>query len=195
MTTIDLVSTPFKYGKKYCQHDEENIILTVFEQIGHKGSLCDIGARMLFSNSRRLIEEYGYTGTLVDANPDAVTEMKRLVGDWPGIVCCCEKITIENVNNFVPDDVDFLNIDIDSNDWWVWAHVKARPRVVCVEFNPRRPEGLNICDYNADMARNNFGKWTQSASFDAFRVLGMLMGYSCIAKTGVNAIFLKNGSL
>ena len=90
--TIRLDKTPFKYGKKYCQHDEENILLTLFDRIGHKRTLCDIGARLQFSNSRRLIEDFGYKGEMIDANPDACADITNILGKYP-IVILNEKIT------------------------------------------------------------------------------------------------------
>ena len=177
---------PFKYKNKYCQHGEEEILLSIFESIGHRKTLCDIGARVQLSNSRRLIEDFGYTGTLIDANEKACADIERILGG-EGITVINEKITIENVNDFV--DADFLSIDIDTNDWWVWAHLRARPRVVCIEFN-NHLDGLSICPYDPDMTKCNGGTKTQNASFDAFVMLGKLKGYTCVAQTGINTIFV-----
>ena len=105
----------------------------------------------------------------------------------------CEKITIDNVNDYV-GDVDFLSIDIDTNDWWVWAHIKSKPRIVCIEFN-NHFTGLKIQDYNPDMKKCNRdskdGFKTHNASLDAMVLLGRLKGYKLAAVTGVNAIFVE----
>ena len=122
-----------EYGRQFCQHDEESIVLNLFDIIG-KGNktLCDIGARIDLSNSLRLIRDFGFTGKLIDAKADACADIERNVPDHIEVIC--EKITIDNVNDYV-GDVDFLSIDIDTNDWWVWAHIKSKPRIVCIEFN------------------------------------------------------------
>ena len=184
---IYLGVNPFKYGNKYCQHEEENILLTIFDIIGHKRTLCDIGARLRLSNSRRLIEEYDYTATLIDAHAEATDELCKFFYKKENVRIVNTKITIGNVNKYV--DADFLSLDIDTNDWWVWAYLTATPRVVCVEFN-NHLEGLTICPYDPEMIKGNDGAGNENASFEAFVMLGHLKGYACIAKTGINAIFV-----
>src|SRR5210317_1601492 len=93
---------------KYCQYDEEAIILRLFEGLGHRHKLCDIGARLLYSNSARLIKEFGYSGNLVEPDPDSAAELREHFKDCP--VTVHEKpATIHNINDFV-GDADFLNI-------------------------------------------------------------------------------------
>lgn len=176
-----------EYGKKYCQHDEESIVLNLFDAIGIKSkTLCDIGARMQYSNSRRFLKD-GWTGKLIDASSGACDELRKHI---PNAEVICAKVTIDNVNDYV-DDVDFLSIDVDTYDWWLWAFIKAKPRVVCIEFN-KCLKGLSIVDYDPDMQKCNRGvkAWTQNASLDAMVLLGQLKGYRLAATTGVNAIFV-----
>ena len=176
---------------KYSQFQEEAHLLNIFNEIGHRGKLCDIGARLGGSNSRLLIEEHGYTGTLVDADERHVEDIvnklqvKRKIN---GLNVVCEKVTIDTINNHV-GDADFLSIDIDSNDWWVWAHVRSKPRVVIVEFN-RKLDGFRICDYDEHMTKCNGRKDDESGSLNAFLLLGELKGYDHIGTTGPNAIFV-----
>lgn len=184
---IYLGESPFKYGNKYCQHEEENILLTVFNIIGHKKTLCDIGARLRLSNSRRLIEDHDYTATLIDVHTGATDELSQFYYKNENVDVVNAKITIDNINEYV--DSDFLSLDIDTNDWWLWAYLTARPRVVCIEFN-NHLDGLTICPYDVEMKKGNDGARNENASFDAFILLGHLKGYTCIAKTGINAIFI-----
>ncbi len=40
----------------------------------------------------------------------------------------------------IPQNFDFLSIDIDGCDWHIWNSLTAyRPKVVCIEFNPTIP--------------------------------------------------------
>ena len=180
----------FKYGQKYCQHDEEAIVLTVFDAIGHKGTLCDIGARLMYSNSARLIFEHGYSGVLVDIHKEAARELETRFSGYP-VEVFCQKATVDNVNEFVRD-ADFLSIDIDTYDWWLWAFANHSPRLVCVEINPHIT-GLQIVKYNEHAAKMYGGKMNgYNASKGAFELLGRLKGYSTIALTGTNMIFARN---
>ena len=183
------MKSPFPHGKKYCQHDEEGILITLFDMLpeGNK-RLCDIGARLAYSNSFRLIEEYDWSGVLLDMNPLAVDELNaRLEALRKPNMAVCDKVTPENVNEYAKD-CDFLSIDIDSNDFWVWAAVKAVPRVVCIEFNAN-VDGKWVMPYDVNRTRR-IGEDNEGASLDAMIVLGELKGYHLVATSGINAIFL-----
>lgn len=176
----------FTPTRHFCQHDEEAIVLRLFEGLGHRKKLCDIGARLLFSNSARLIFDYGYEATLVEPNPGAAAELRDRFKDYP-VTVHEEKAFIHNINSFV-GDADFLTIDTDGNDWWLWAAVEAKPRVVCIEFNHCK-EGLYICPYDEKIGRGRRNKVEYGGSKEAFLLLGKLKGYVPIAETGVNLIF------
>ena len=52
-----------------------------------------------------------------------------------------ESITAENINQIfekyeVPKQFDFLSIDIDSNDYWVWKALNYEANLVLIEYNP-----------------------------------------------------------
>ena len=87
---------------------------------------------------------------------------------------------VENVNEVfkkykVPKYLDFLSIDIDGMDYWVWKALKWKPKVVCIEYNKRRPSGVQ--PYFA------FNKWNMieddyhGASREELIKLGKEKGY------------------
>jgi hypothetical protein len=82
-----------------------------------------------------------------------------------------------------PQNFDFLSIDIDGNDWHVWAAIsKYHPRVICVEFNPTiSSEVLFVQD--ADPAVN------QGCSLLALIELGRAKGYELVCAGPFDAIF------
>lgn len=58
-----------------------------------------------------------------------------------------EAISDLNVNDIfskynVPENVDFVSIDIDGQDYYVWQALKWSPKVILIEFN----EGLGPDD-------------------------------------------------
>lgn len=182
----------FVPDRHHCQHDEEAIILRIYDGLGHKKTLCDIGARLKFSNSARLIFDYGYGGNLVEPDPQAAQELRERFADYP-VTVHEEPATVNNINSFAAG-ADFLTIDTDRNDWWLWAVITHKPRVVCIEFNHYK-NGYYIAPYDENMKRGckklhlNYG-----GSELAFIVLAHNKGYDLIAKTGCNLIFALRGA-
>ena len=187
--------SPFEYGRNYCQHDEEAILKTLFDKFGHGTKrLVDIGARLAGSNSWRLIEEWGWGGSLIDMNPLAVEELRERVNEIHAPVVVYEdQVTPDNVNDYVRDYHDFMSLDIDGNDFWVWAAVVARPKVCCIEFNAHYYQKW-VMAYDVHRTRR-IGKPNEGASLAAMVVLGELKGYKLVATTGINAIFVLKSVL
>jgi|SRR5579872_4779234 len=110
-----------------------------------------------------------------------------------------EFVTAENVEELfakhaVPRRFDFLSIDIDGNDYWVWkALVGWRPRVVCIEYNSHYgcEEALSIRYNSAHVWR-----WTDyyGATLKALADLGAAKGYTLVYcdAAGCNAFFAED---
>lgn len=167
------------------QFGEEDHIASVFDEIGDGTKvLADIGARFLYSNCIRLINERGFTGVLVDAVSDHCRELEKRFPTCKVINRC---LMPWDVNEVIPSDVWFLSVDIDSNDFWVWANVMARPALVVVETNPlpgkfvarMRKEGLGL-------EKDGYGM-----SVEAAKWLGEAKGYDYIGRTEVNCFFVR----
>ena len=113
-----------------------------------------------------------------------------------------EKVTAENIQELfqkydVPKNFDLLSIDIDFNDYWVWAAiVDYSPRVVVIEYNSSiPPTESRVVPYNSDAVwdgTNYFG-----ASLLALKNLGLKKGYTLLGCDihGVNAFFCKTDFL
>jgi hypothetical protein len=85
----------------------------------------------------------------------------------------------------VPEDFDFLTVDIDGNDFHVWnAIVKYKPKVVMIEFNPTIPPEVHFVQ-PADPAIN------QGGSLAAMVDLARRKNYELIGVMGVNAFFVR----
>jgi hypothetical protein len=112
-----------------------------------------------------------------------------------------EFITAENIQALlhkhqVPMFFDYLSIDIDGNDWWVWQAIRRwMPRVVSIEFNSnfRWDESYTI-KYNPQH------KWDGTsyfgASLAALTVLARRKNYSLVhIVEGLDAFFVRNDCL
>lgn len=164
------------------QFGEDKAIAAILGEIGSGTKvLADLGARLQFSNTVGLILKQGWTGTLVDKSNQHCNELCDLIGDRAQIVCT--SVDIENVNALVPANAWLLSLDIDSDDFWVWANLIHRPAIVIVETNAAN--GMHVACYKAN------GKSEYGMSKSAAIWLGEAKGYFFVGMTGVNAFFVR----
>jgi len=180
-------------SRLYSQNGEDGIINAIFSKIGYTNKYyVEFGGGIDFDNTRLLREYFGFNGLLMNCDSENLN-----------INCRREFITKENINELfkkydVPCEFDFLSIDIDYNDWYVWNSLseKYKPRVVCIEFNARfGPNDDKLVRYDASAMRDRtfyFG-----GSMKAFYMLGRKKGYTlvCTDKLGVNLFFIKDDLL
>lgn len=109
-------------------------------------------------------------------------------------------VSADNVNDLfvqydVPEAPDFLSIDIDGMDFYVWQAIKCRPRVISVECNgffgrdvdcvmPHDPNYFLPPQY----PRSNYA----GASFRAMYNLNRNKGYTYVAQCGVDSICIAD---
>jgi hypothetical protein len=191
--------------KVYAEHGEEGVLKHIFESIGVDSKFCvEIGARdgVNCSNIRWLIEQ-GWTGVGFESHrgyPEYAPEVK------------IAKVSPDNVNdlffkNNVPENLDFLTIDIDYNDFWVLKAVlegnEFKPSLICAEFNPNfgptEAKSVPYCDAGKKHKSILYG-----ASLAAFVKLCKEYDYKFIHsmrsrpigrpdyKAGRNAFFLRS---
>ena len=106
-----------------------------------------------------------------------------------------ESITVENINQIfekyeVPKQFDFLSIDIDSNDYWVWKALNYEANLVLIEYNPNFSTDQSVAlkyDPNRVWEKNV----AFSASFSAMVKLGEEKGYIPVDHLGHDILFLK----
>lgn len=165
------------------QFNEDAHIEAIFNEIGFGSRiLCDIGARLQYSNAENLIRKHEFTGVLVDASKDSCAELKRA---FPAMRVVESIVTPQDVNSLVPQDCWFFSLDIDSYDWFVWAAMTVRPALVVVETNPL-PMFFAAKPNAACKDKNGYGM-----SVPAAIALGHLKGYTYIGRTEVNAFFVR----
>mgnify|MGYP000770601808 FL=1 len=100
-------------------------------------------------------------------------------------------------------EIDFLSIDIDGNDWHVLEAILKRkqiiPRVICVEYNPLIPPASDPMDCSTDYVLPYKEDWiwpvddSQGASLSAYYHLCKNYGYRLVGTcvNGVNAFFIQ----
>ena len=146
-----------KYKKNiYSQHGEDGIIEEILRRLDNHTDkqYCEFGALdgLHLSNTCNLLKKNQCKALLIEPNKDKFQELCK---NFPQ-----EKIT--KINSFVEIDgnksldnfleknnfnknFDFLSIDIDSYDYYIFESLKNfNPKVVCIEYNPTIPNEVSF---------------------------------------------------
>jgi hypothetical protein len=179
----------------YSQSGEDGIIAKILETLPVTDKWCvEFGAwdGIHLCNTRNLIESYQYSSVLIEASKAKFSDLQKnydgrkniyLVNQFVGFK---ENDNLDNIlrNTPIPKNFDFLSIDIDGNDYYVWKVVKEyRPKVVCIEFNQTIPTGVDFIQ-DADPAIN------QGCSVCSLVSLGKEKGYELVSISTCNAFFV-----
>jgi hypothetical protein len=185
--------------KVYSQNGEDGILQEILRRVGVRHRFfVEVGAETgQECNCARLALEEGWRGLFLEADPANFARLEARYRPFPAVSCVHACVTSANVEALLrqaeaPPDFDVLSIDIDGNDYWVWAAVERwRPRVVVIEYNaafppPRRWVMREDPDHRWDRT-SHFG-----ASLASLAALGGTKGYTLVAtdSTGVNAFFV-----
>lgn len=197
-----------KFGRNVTSQDgEDGIVEKIFEIIGTSNRHClEIGAYdgKVLSNTWNLIVNEGWSGILIEGRTMLFEQLERrfsaqnseIEGRFAGKVKLLHEYAgFEEHSSLdallarggAPRDIDFVSIDIDSNDWYLWEGLtQYRPRVVMIEFNATVPNDVYFVqerDFNVN----------QGCSLLALIDLGKRKGYELVATSTANAFFVQAG--
>lgn len=121
------------------QFGEDGLIEAVLARIGETNRWCfEVGAAdgLFFSNTKRL-RDAGWKAVLIEADERLATECQKFASDKVSVVH--ERIGSVSLDAILarcgsPADPDLGVIDVDGQDYWIWEGLKARPRIMLVEF-------------------------------------------------------------
>jgi hypothetical protein len=163
---------------QHSQYGEDAIIDHIFKNIGLTNQyLVDLGAGAYggstMSNTRKL-KQAGWKGFGVDVkNKGEDWIIERFIKPDNVVSILAEQNT--------PKEFDFLNLDIDSCDFWVLKQLLAEyaPRCICTEFNGTlRPEVSIVLKYEEGYTWDETNKY--GYSFAAGKKLLEEHGYRII---------------
>ena len=194
MPALELAAHELKVSS---QNGEDGVIQEIFRRTG-------IAARPYFvefgvsyeGNAVLLADALGWAGLFIEADPDEFASLKAKYAHGP--VCVrSAMITPGNIENLlreagVPDEPDLLSIDIDGEDYRVWAAIETfRPRLLIIEYNSVLPAAEKL------VQREGTGAWDATeymgSSLGALADLGARKGYRLVHTdiAGVNAFFVR----
>jgi len=182
--------------KKYnSQAGEDGLIEYIFNKIGVDSKFCaEIGAGKISNmpNCKHFMDN-GWNGVMFEwkenKNPPEIREKYNIKK---------EGITDKNINDVLskydmPKNVDFISLDIDGQDYYVWKSMEFKPKVFLVEFNEGLgPEDSRVMNYDPDHFRHRDKTYYYGASISAFKELGIEKGYTLLCKVGRNLVFILN---
>jgi hypothetical protein len=179
------------------QLGQDGILEKIFEVIGEGNKFCiEFGAwdGVKYSNTWELIAQKGWSGILIEGNPDRCRDIVRNHNNNPKLQVVNALVWWEGDSRLdailercdTPADIDLLGIDIDGNDFHVWNAVeKHKPRVVLIEFNPSVPNDVYFVQ-DADP------EIRQGSSLRAMIELGKKKGYSLVCTRKIDAFFVRD---
>ncbi|MEW6161217.1 MAG: FkbM family methyltransferase, partial [Verrucomicrobiota bacterium] len=176
------------------QWGEDGVIEEIFRRIEPANRYCvEFGAwdGKYLSNTWNLWHNEGWSALLIEGDGPRCEELRKSVEALGRIQVCHALVSIEGENSLdailarfsVPQDLDLISIDIDGDDYHVFASLKRfQPRVVIVEHNPTVPPHLDIVQEPGQY----FG-----ASARAQLNLAHRKGYKLVGCTRTNCFFVR----
>ena len=187
----------FQYAKNVTsQAGEDGVIEKIFEIIPPTNKYCaEFGGwdGKHFSNCYNLIANQDWAGCFIESNETKFSELLNNHGTNPKVSCVNKFVDFEGENSLdnifeavqAPKEFDFLSIDVDGIDYFMWEGLeKFTPRVIVIEFNPTVPNDI-IFVQPKDATIN------QGCSLLALILLGRKKGYELICCSPSNAFFVK----
>jgi len=189
--------TPWLTDKAYSihsQYGEDGLIKAIFDRIGTTNRWCfEVGAGdgLSLSNTKSLRND-GWNAILIEQDAVLYDILRGYADDRVDCVnASVDGHTLPDILRFygAPRDLDFGCIDVDGQDYWLWSGLSEfQPRVMMIEFSPYISDPAFIPDVGA------FGQGGRcQAGIDAMRRLGSEKGYTEVAKTNVNLLFVRSG--
>ncbi len=183
-------------NKIYSQFGEDGIISEILKRLdksNHDKWCVEFGARdgISDSNTLNLIKNYNYKAVLIEGDKKYY---KKLCQNFP-------QNEIIKINKFVdfsgeekldnllsvtkiPKNFDFLSIDIDGCDYYIFESlVEYRPKIVCIEFNHLIPNSVEF------VQEKNF-KIKQGSSAKSLINLAQRKNYKLVASSLTNLFFV-----
>jgi len=201
----DFNNTGFKV---FSQFEEDGKLFYLFQIIGTDNKIfIDIGSNDgINSNCANLAINHGWHGLFLDADSKAIAIGEKFYSKIPNkwsLKPVFKKafITPENINILINEagfsgNVDFLSIDIDSNDYWIWKALNCiTPKVVIIESQLAFGNKNLIVPYRNSICNASENDYYYGASTIALTQLANSKGYRLIGANhyGNNLIFVKNG--
>ncbi len=182
---------------RYSQNGEDGILDRIFELLEVTDGWCvEFGAvdGVHLSNTHHQIKERGWRAVLIEPDLREFAKLTVNMSEFEGVTCVNSFVRFEPPDDLdgilattqIPHDFALLSIDVDGIDYHIWDSLtRYRPRVVVIEINPTMPNHVAFVQARDPTVRHG-------SSLQAVVNLGTQKGYSLVATTTSNAIFVRD---
>jgi hypothetical protein len=190
----------------YSQFEEDGLILFLLAVLGIKTrSFIDIGAGDgINSNCANLAINWGFHGLFIDGNEKNTIRGSQFYQRHPDTWVhphqfVCAYVKRENINQIIQEagfigEVDFVSIDIDGNDYWIWDALEIiQPRIVMIETHVEFGFNNIVVPYDPDYVYPGKHPDYFGASPIAMINLAERKGYRLVGSNlyGFNTIYIR----
>lgn len=172
----------------YSQLGEDGMIAALFDVIGIEHHRCaEFGAwdGLFCSNTAHLWRDQGWQSIQIEPHPPRFKELKQNTARKP-VLALNEVVLPANVNELCGriGALDLLSIDVDGDDYELFAALTLTPRVVVIEFNQSVPPHMDIRQVGIGK-----GHCFSSSAF-ALKKLADSKGYRLVGRSESNLFFV-----
>ncbi len=190
----------------YSQFEEDGMLLCLFAVMGMgKKRFIDVGSGdCISSNCANLAINHGWFGLFIDGDENSLRRGYDYYINHPDTRLAPPKflparIERENINQLISHtdmlgDLDFMSIDIDGNDIWIWDALECvSPRVMMVESRVQYGMRNIAVPYDRNFQYPGIHENYAGASPMAFATLAKRKGYRLVGANayGFNLIFVR----
>jgi hypothetical protein len=173
------------------QHGENGIIAYLLSAFPNIPKVClEVGASDGVTNSNtNPLWTSGWRALLIEGDAGHYRSLRqRSVGyDVTAVNTLIEPVGDNSLDAIAErhgfSDIGIVSIDIDSCDYWIFAHMKMTPAVVIIECNADFPILVSYCDPEGISLLRHSAR--------AVAELGASKGYRAIACTGPNVVLMR----
>jgi len=192
----------------FSQFGEDGIISWLTNQIPNiKKVFLEIGTEDYWeSNTRFLLKSNKWKGYIIEASESDVNKIKKQSLYWKHDISAInefvEKGNINLIikNNLKMNDIGFLSLDIDGNDYWILKELEIEADLVVCEYNPIFGDKFELTipyEKNFDRSKKHFSKLFFGCSIRALISLMDKKKYCFLGTNtqGMNAFFVNRKKL
>jgi len=185
------------------QNNEDGIINFIFSELQlDKLNFVEIGFDFYQNNSLSLLKK-SKKGLFIDGDEKKVLILKNIIKIlYPkkNLIVQNHLVDVDSINNLIKqnfeasDEVDFLSIDVDGMDYYLFESIDFSPKLICIEYNFWFGKNLKcVAPYKKNYKAESLSEYVGS-SLRALIGLAKLKGYHLIALESncVNAFFIRD---